>query len=319
MEISNKLKINEYVSISQLKRKLKAHLVDQGYSEFKTSVFAQGLIVSLVMVLEEIVLDCLKNVTKDKSGLYTINTLILKSILYESEKYSFCLKYLRKYNLSIKYHDSVLFNIKKVMNNLETKHGSKLMIDSESNNMICYIILGLQYDMIELSLKMVKYANRKTLNNRVLEIVCQYLMSDDFSSKIKLKLDSFNITNDDGNEDNDDGNEDNDDGNEDNDDGNEDNDNGNEDNDDGNEDNEEENDKIKIIETKEVKEVKEVKEEVKDNVNIDKKKNKSKEVSKDLKENIKELKEENKNVKIEKEIGIDDKKSVKKLKINKNQ
>ena len=197
MEINNKLKINEYVILCQLKRKLKAHLVDQGYSEFKTSVFAQGLIISLVMVLEELILDCLKNVTKDKTGLYTINTLILKSVLYESDKFSFCLKYLRKYNSVIKYHDSVFFNIKKVMDNLELKHGSKLMIDSESNNMICYMILGLQYDLIDLSLKMVKYANRKTLNNLVLEICCQYIMSNDFSSKIKLKLDSVNISNDD--------------------------------------------------------------------------------------------------------------------------
>ena len=195
MEINNKLKINEYVSVSQLKRKLKIYLVEQGYSEFKTSVFAQGLIISLVIVLEELISDCLKSVKKDNSGLYTINSLILKNVLYETDKYSFCLKYLRKYNNVIKYHDSVLFNIKKVMDNLEIKHGSKLMIDSESKNMICYMILGLQYDLIELSLKMVKYANRKTLNNLVLEIVCQYLMSDDFSSKIKLKLDSVNLSN----------------------------------------------------------------------------------------------------------------------------
>jgi hypothetical protein len=195
MEINNKLKINEYVSVSQLKRKLKAYLIEQGYSEFKTSVFAQGLIISLVIVLEELISDCLKSVKKDNSGLYTINSLILKNVLYETDKYSFCLKYLRKYNHVIKYHDSVLFNIKKVMDNLEIKHGSKLMIDSESKNMICYMILGLQYDLIELSLKMVKYANRKTLNNLVLEIVCQYLMSDDFSSKIKLKLDSVNLSN----------------------------------------------------------------------------------------------------------------------------
>jgi hypothetical protein len=212
MEVNNKLKINEYVSISQLKKKLKAYLVDQGYSEFKTSIFAQGLIISLVMILEELILDCLKNIKKDESGLYIINTLILKNILYESDKYSFCLKYIRKYNHIIKYHDSILFNIKKVMDNLETKHGSKLMIDSESTNMICYMILGLQYDLINLSLKMVKYANRKTLNNLVLELSCQYLMSDDFSSKIKLKLDSYNITNDDeekdSNEDEKDSNED---------------------------------------------------------------------------------------------------------------
>ena len=197
MECNNKLKINEFVSITQLKRKLKGYLLDQGYSEFKPSIFSQGLVISLVMILEELVSDCLKNVTKDKSGLYTINTLVLKNQLYETDKYCFCLKYLRKYNSVIKYHDSVFFNIKKVMDNLETKHGSKLMIDSESKNMICYMILGLQYDITDLALKMVKYSNRKTLNNQVLEIICSYLLSDELASRIKLKLDSYNISNDD--------------------------------------------------------------------------------------------------------------------------
>ena len=201
MECSNKLKINEYVSVSQLKKKLKLYLCDQGYSEFKLSVFHTGLILSLVMVLEEIVSDCLKNVSKDKTGLYTINSLILKNLLLENDKYDFCLRNMKKYNNVIKYHESVFFNIKKVMDGLETKHGSKLMIDSESKNMICYIILGLQYEIIDLSVKMVKYANRKTLNNQVLEIVCVHMLNNELSSKIKLKLDSCIISNDDDDED----------------------------------------------------------------------------------------------------------------------
>ena len=193
MEYSNKLKVNEYVSINQLKRKIKAYLIDQGNSEFKPSVFAQGLVLSLVMVLEELVTDCIKNVVKDKTGLYTINMLVLKNLLYESDKYNFALKYLRKYSGVTRYHDSVFFNIHKVMDNLETKLGSKLMIDTEPKNMICYLILYLQYDILDLSVKMIKYANRKTLNNSVLEIVYSYMLSDEISSKIKLRIDSYNI------------------------------------------------------------------------------------------------------------------------------
>ena len=195
MEVNNKLKINEYVSINQLKRKLKAYLADQGYSEFKPSIFAQGLIVSLVIVLEELVSDCLKNVSKDKTGLYTINNLVLKNLLYETDKYNFAIKYLRKYNNVLRYQDSVFFNIHKVMDNLENKHGSKLMIDSDSKNLMCYIILSLQYDIVNLSIRMIKYANRKTLNNNVLDVISSYLLSEEFSSKIKLKLDSFSIPN----------------------------------------------------------------------------------------------------------------------------
>jgi hypothetical protein len=171
MDCSNKLKINEYVSINQLKKKLKNYLSEQGYSEFKPSIFSKGLIVTLVMILEEIISDSIKNVLKDKTGLYTINNLILKNLFNESDKYYFVNKYQKKYNSVIRYHESIFFNIKKVMDNLETKHGSKLMIDQESRNYICYLILNLQYDIVDLALKMVKYSNRKTLNNNVLEII----------------------------------------------------------------------------------------------------------------------------------------------------
>jgi hypothetical protein len=205
MNCDNKLKINEYVSISQLKKKLKAYLTEQGCGEFKPSIFSQGLIMTLVMILEELISDCLKNTLKDKSGLYIVNYLTLKNILYETDKFATGLKYLRKYNSSVKYHDSVFFNIKKVIDNLETKHGSKLMIDSESRNTICYIILCLQYDIVDLSLKIVKYSNRKTLNIQVLEVVCSYLLSGELSSKIKLKLDSSIISNSSQNSDDDDG------------------------------------------------------------------------------------------------------------------
>jgi hypothetical protein len=194
MECSNKLKINQYVSINQLKKKIKNYLRDQGYGEFKPSVFAQGLIITLVMVLEEIISDCIKNVIKDKSGLYTINSLVLKNIFGESNKYNFTAKFIKKYNPTIKYYESVFFNIKKVMDELEIKHGSKLMIDHESKNFICYLILSLQYDMLDLALKIVKYSNRKTLNNNVLEVITSFMLSEEISSKIKLRLDSYNVT-----------------------------------------------------------------------------------------------------------------------------
>ena len=194
MEINNKLKINEYVSLAQLKRKLKAYLGEQGNSDFKPSIFAQGLVVSLVMVLEELVSDCIKSVSKEKSGLYTINQLILSNLFGTSDKYNFVYRYMKKYSSTLRYHESVFFNISKVIGSLEDKHGSKLMIDTDAKNIICYIILSLQYDIVELSVNMVKYAGRKTLNTNVLDIVCSYILSNEISNKIKLKLDSINIS-----------------------------------------------------------------------------------------------------------------------------
>lgn len=195
MEFNNNLKINEYVSIAQLKRKLKTYFSEQGNSDFKPSIFAQGLILSLVMILEELVGDCLKLVNKEKSGLYTINHLILSNLFSQTDKYEFASKYMRKYSSTLRYHESIFFNFNKVITNIEDKHGSKLMVEIEARNIIAYIILSLQYDIIGLSVRMVKYAGRKTLNINVLDIVCSYMLSNEISNKIKLKLDSINISN----------------------------------------------------------------------------------------------------------------------------
>ena len=201
MECSNKLKINEYVSYSQLKRRFKAHLIDLEYSEYKPSIFSKGLVLTLVMLLEEILCDCLKNIKKDNTtGLYKINSLILRNLLNEDEKYNYCNKYKNKYSSKIKYHESLFFNIYKVMNSIETKHGDKLMIDSEVRNMICYYLLCLQNELIELSLKVVKYSNKKTLNNKILLILLEHFITQDSLIRIKLKLDSSNISKDDDNE-----------------------------------------------------------------------------------------------------------------------
>lgn len=192
--VNNKLKITEYVSLSQLKKKFKLHLKDIGYSEFKPSFFSQCLIITLVGILEEIISDCLKDVTKhDINGLYIISPLILKNSINELNKYDFCLKYLKKYNTIIKFHDGIFFNIRKVIDSLESKFGSKLMIDSEARNIISYIILSLQYDIIELSLMMVKYSNKRTLNKSVLLLILNYFVPEELSSKIKLKLDSQDV------------------------------------------------------------------------------------------------------------------------------
>ena len=176
---NNKLKINEYVSINQLKKKIKIYFREQGYSEFKPSIFSQGLIITLIMIIEELITDCIKYISKDRTGLYIINILVLKNVINESDKFNFSFKFMRNYNNITRYHESIFFNIKKVMDNLETRHGSKLMIDKDTRNLISYLILNLQYDIVDLSLKFVKYANRKTLNNQVLNSISTYLLSDD--------------------------------------------------------------------------------------------------------------------------------------------
>ena len=101
------------------------------------------------------------------------------------------LKYLKTYNSTVRYHDSVFFNIKKVLDNLESKYGTKLQITVESANLISWIILSLQYELIDLSVRMVKYSKKRTLNIRVLISSTGFILSSDISGKVVLKLDSL--------------------------------------------------------------------------------------------------------------------------------
>ena len=130
--VNNKLKITDYISLSQPKKKFKAHIVEQGYQDFKQSNFPQSLVVVLVIYLEELLSDCLKYVLKHEiNGLYIINNLVVQTTINESNKYDILLKYLKKYNTKIRYLDGVFINVKKVFDNLDSKYGEKLMIEQE--------------------------------------------------------------------------------------------------------------------------------------------------------------------------------------------
>lgn len=184
--------MSEYVILSQLKKKMKNYLIDINCDNFKQSNFSKGLVLSLVMILEELLNDSLKHVVKNEiNGLYKISPLVINTTINENSKYNFIYKYLKSYNPIVKYQDSVFFNIKKVLDNLESKHGSKLMVEPESKNILSYIILSIQYDLVNLTVNMVKYSKKRTLSTVPLLFSIKFLLHEDISSKIELKLDSM--------------------------------------------------------------------------------------------------------------------------------
>ncbi len=190
--VSTNLNMSEYVVLSQLKKKMKNYLVDLGCENFKQSNFSKGLVISLVILLEEFLSDSVKYVVKNEiNGLYVISPLIINTVINESTKYSFVLKYLKSYSKTIKYHESVFFNIKKVFDNLESKYGEKLMVDPDTRNLLSYIILSVQYDFVNLSVAMVKFSKKRTLSINPLNHAVKFIVHDDIYSKIDIKLDSM--------------------------------------------------------------------------------------------------------------------------------
>lgn len=192
--ITNKLKINDYTSLSQLKKKFKIYLDEQNCSEIKQSDFSKNLVYILVMLLEELLSDCLKLITKETNGLYVIDLLIFKNSLSDLNKYDFLNKYVQKYDNKIRYSDGIFFNIKKVFDSLESKYGEKLMINIETRNYISYLLLSLQYDMTHLCLLVIKFANKKTLNQNILMTMLSHYINDEILNKFKLKLESQKVT-----------------------------------------------------------------------------------------------------------------------------
>jgi hypothetical protein len=191
-QITSSLNISDYTSFAQLKKKVKSYLNEINCSDFKISNFSKGLVITLVMVLEELLSDCLKHVVKNETdGLYKITPLILNTVINDGSKYAFMLKYIKTFNSKLRFNDSIFFNIKKVLDNLESKYGTKLMITVDSANLVSYIILSLQYELVDLSVRMVRYSKKRTLNINALKSSSGFIFSEDIKSKVELKLDSI--------------------------------------------------------------------------------------------------------------------------------
>ena len=183
-------KLSDYCSISQIKKRLKNYLHEINYNEYKINNFGQSLVLTLVSILEEIITDSLRHVSKhEKNGLYLINNLILRLLFNESSKYDFTLKYMKKFDTRTNYQESLFFNIKKVLDLLEKNLGDKLMIDFDAKNLISYLLLSIQYEITGLSLALVKYSKKKTLSKNTLVTAISFLLDEQITGKIKLKLD----------------------------------------------------------------------------------------------------------------------------------
>jgi hypothetical protein len=190
-------KLSDIVKMSVLKRKFKEYLTenddeDDYKNKVISSVYPKFLVITLVMVMEELLSDCLEYVKKhDVTGLYVIDLNMVNMVMNKNSKYDFSFKYVRKYNSSVKYNDGVFFDFKKVLDNLESKYGDKLMVNNEARNFLAYLLLSLQYELLNLSLTILEYADKKMLSSKIL-LVSFKLVFPDLFSKVKLKVDSIN-------------------------------------------------------------------------------------------------------------------------------
>ena len=201
-------KVSDYTVMSQLKKKIKEYLVEKGCQNFKISSFGQGIVLSLVYLLDEIYNDSIKLVEKNLAGLYVINPLVFKSCI-DNEKYNFLRKYERKYSSIVRYKDSLFFNFNDTLAYLETVHGEKIMVEDKTKNLLAYYLLSFQYDLVDLCISTTKFAGKRTLGLKSLIMGLEYVLTQgDLFSKINLKLDCINTEVQEKNEDDEDNNKD---------------------------------------------------------------------------------------------------------------
>lgn len=186
------LNFNDFGSKNLMKKKIKKYLLDKELGNYKISKFPQFISLTLVMFLEDIFTNCIvyieKNVT---TGLYVMENKFLPMVF---DKYDFLQKYLKKYNNKIAYDGNLIFNVDKVYKNLEYKVGEKIMVDNEAKNHLNYIMVCIQYDLINLSETILSYNNKKTFSKDVFLLSLKYLFADsEFIKKVNLKLDCYDI------------------------------------------------------------------------------------------------------------------------------
>jgi len=198
MEKQLSLNTTDYITNVGLKRKFKNYLSEHNkYQDIKPNVYPKLLVTSLLVLLEDLVSDCLKFIKKNENnGLYTITSVYVKNLVFDidTDKYSFLRKYFNKYNKQVKYGELVFFNIKKAFDLLEEKYGAKLMVDHEAYNLICYLFVSFQYDIIDLSVRFIHYSKKCFMSQLSFLTALEYLVNDDLTTRLKLKLDSLNIT-----------------------------------------------------------------------------------------------------------------------------
>jgi hypothetical protein len=186
--VSNTQKLTDIVVLSHVKRRMKSFFSDKTDKKISLNMFPQFLTISMITLLEELLTDSIKYVTKSNiEGLYVIDMLIINNVI-NSNKYNIFNKYIKQYS-NILYEDSLFFNLKKVISKLESKHGDKLMINPETRRFISFLLVSIQYDICDLALKFLLASGRVTINKNIVALANEYIIGDEINNKIKLKLD----------------------------------------------------------------------------------------------------------------------------------
>lgn len=177
-------------SISLLKKKFKAYLIENSIVDLKINDAPQQLTCALLLIAEKLLLKCVEKEQPEKNneGIYSVKEKILRIILND---YVFFEKYNKQYNKIINY--TPFINMTLFYGAFEEKHGNKLLICRETKNLLNYILCCVQNEVILLCCSILIYARKKTFNVELLILsLSQIIQNSEIMGLIKLKLDCVN-------------------------------------------------------------------------------------------------------------------------------
>jgi hypothetical protein len=185
--------MDNFGSISLLKKKFKSYLNDNAIMDLKINNAPQQIMFCIVLIAEKLLLKCVEKEQPEKNneGIYNVKEQILRVILYD---YGFFEKYNKQYNKLINY--TPFINMNKFYSSFEMTHGNKLLICKETKNLLNYIVCCIQNEMIMLCCSILNYAGKKTFNTELIILsVSHVIQNDELIGLIKLKLDCINKLN----------------------------------------------------------------------------------------------------------------------------
>jgi hypothetical protein len=193
-KVSLNLNFNDFFSKNQMKKKTKLYFMEKGYENYKISKFSQYISLALIMFMEDFFTNGISYISKNEvNGLYIFKKKYMSLVF---SNYDFLQKYLNKYNEKIAYDGNLFFNVNKVYKNLEIKVGEKIMFEYEAKNYLNYLMVCIQYDIIDIAVSIISYNCKKTFTKDLFLLSLKYLFSNnEFLNKVILKIDCYNIEN----------------------------------------------------------------------------------------------------------------------------
>lgn len=138
------------------------------------------------MILDKV----MSRLEKDKTGLYNIKYVDLAdAIKIDNEMRVNLYQYLDVYDKTLDYRDQYCIDEKLIRKYIDTTFGTCINITNDAFNLLVYILLKSCVRLIDTAFEMIKYANRRSLNPKVILGAVSIHFNGSFERLLRMRID----------------------------------------------------------------------------------------------------------------------------------